>query len=59
LCYLDKEVGSDSYDEKTPVKGIKAIHAKRITIQEGDVDIVRFILRHTEILAILLSYWKY
>jgi len=35
----DKEVGSDSYDEKVPVKGIKAIHAKRIVVQEGDVDI--------------------
>jgi len=35
----DKEVATDSYDESTPVKGIKAIQSKRITIQEGDVDI--------------------
>jgi len=35
----DKEVSSDSYDEKVPVKGIKAIHSKRITVQEGEVNI--------------------
>jgi len=35
----DKEIGTDAYDEKSPTKGIKAIHSKRITIKEGEVDI--------------------
>jgi hypothetical protein len=35
----DKEVASDAFDEKVPIKGIKAIHSKRLTIVEGEVDI--------------------
>jgi hypothetical protein len=35
----DKEVGSDSYDESTPLPGIKAIQSKRITVTEGEVNI--------------------
>jgi len=35
----DKEVGTNAYDEKSPVKGIKAIHSKRLVVKEGDVDI--------------------
>jgi hypothetical protein len=35
----DKEIASDSFDETSPVPGIKAIEGKRITVQEGEVDI--------------------
>jgi len=35
----DREVGSDSYEQTTPSKGVIAIQSKRITIQEGDIDV--------------------
>jgi len=35
----DAEVASDSFEQSVPVPGIIAIESKRITVQEGDVDI--------------------
>lgn len=35
----DKEVASDSYSESSPCAGIKAIASKRITVQDGEVNI--------------------
>jgi len=35
----DKELASDAFESTSPVKGIKAIQSKKITIQEGEIDI--------------------